>query len=118
MRDQPMEAKSENELLAYVIKMRERGDRFTSIVSYLDRNGADDEMKKRIVRRLQTMEKNHQVARPDRSSKISGLSLFLGGFFFASGIILLLFLWDKGFVAGVPFVLIGIGMFALNGGMK
>jgi hypothetical protein len=41
-----------DKLLAYATKMIERGDRFSDILLYLDRKGADNELKKEIIIKL------------------------------------------------------------------
>jgi hypothetical protein len=52
-----MEQNEKDKLLAYAIKMIERRDSFSDILLYLDRKGADKELKKEIIAKLEDHKK-------------------------------------------------------------
>ena len=111
--------KTKEELLDYAIKMRVRGDTYRSLLNYLQTNYSDKSIVSEIIAHVDQLEKAKSIL-PDSQNKtnISGMNIFLGCLCLFSGIVLIFFLWEKGWISTIPFFLMGIGVYALSGGMK
>ncbi len=99
--------------------MRSRGDTYRSMLGYLQSQTNDKEMISRIISEVDKLEKQKTInpEKPDLS-KFSTTNVMMGLILLCGGIILLFFLWGKGWVSTVPFILIGIGLAALTGIIK
>jgi len=98
---------SKEELLNYAIEMRKRGDTYRAMIAYLENNCDDEETVKEIVRTVDKMEKENQIkVQVEKKNKPSFMNITLGVLFLLLGIILMFFLWGKGWVSTVPFILI------------
>ena len=103
-------------MLEYAIQMRLRGDTYRDMLNYLNRHTNDDTIIKDIISKVDNLEKGKRIKAPERGrSSISSLSAVLGVIFIVAGIALIFFLWDKGFIASLPIILIIIGFTALSG---
>lgn len=110
--------KTKEELLAYAISMKERGDNYRTIIDYLSKN-TDESTTRGIVKIIDQLEKDNKIqqAQP-KESWLPSLNILFGWLFLISGIVLLFFLWGKGVIATLPFVLMGLGVLALSGVIK
>jgi hypothetical protein len=103
-----MNAEEKDRLLAYTVKMIERGDRFSDILLYLDRKGADNELKKEIItkldehRKLLESGKSKKKLYPVSAAKIVAGTLFFGLTLYLQYLGIIAFPWTLlGFVAAV-----------------
>lgn len=76
-----MDNAAKEELLAYAIKMFERGDSYADIITYLNKKGADDSVKKEILIKLdehkKTIVKAEKKLYPVSAARIAfGLAFF------------------------------------------
>jgi hypothetical protein len=104
-----MEQDEKDRLLAYAIKMIERGDRFSDIILYLDRNGADSELRKEIIRKLE--EHRKLMESRDENKKLYPVSVakIVFGVLFS---VLTLYLWRLNIIVfpwTLPGVIVAIG---------
>jgi hypothetical protein len=98
-----MEPEEKEKLLAYAIKMIERGDRFSDILLHLDRKGADKELKKEIISKLEEHGKLLESSgKTKKSHPVSAAKIVFGILF--SG--LTLYLQHYGIIA-FPWTLLG-----------
>jgi hypothetical protein len=78
-----MSTEEKDKLLTYAMKMLERGDRFSDILLYLDRKGADNELKKEIIFRLEEHRKlMDKVKEKKKLYPVSIAKIVLGVLFF------------------------------------
>lgn len=107
--------KSKEELIAYAVKMRQRGDRYRSILAYLENNCNDTELVKEIIGIVDELEtkKAIEVDHTQGVREKNSYNLF-GYAFIAGGILLMVFLWNKGWIASLPFVMIGMGIYGIK----
>jgi hypothetical protein len=103
-----MEEDEKDRLLKYAMKMIERGDRFSDILLYLDRKGADKELKKEIVNVLEEHRKclenckEQKKLYPVSSAKIVFGVMFFGLTLYLQYIGLIVFPWTLlGFLAAI-----------------
>jgi hypothetical protein len=99
-----MEQNEKDGLLIYAIKMVERGDRFSDILLYLDRKGADNELKKDILTKIE----KHRKTLDDRKNQkrrlpVSSAKIVFGALFFG----LTLYLQYLGIIV-FPWTLLGV----------
>jgi uncharacterized membrane protein len=106
-------AKSKQELLQYAIKMRQRGDTYYYIKQYLERNASDPQTVNDVIALLSELEKVAKPLQKKTSRRVPTLNIVLGIGFVVGGIVLFFMLWEKGFVAVLPFLLVIIGITAL-----
>jgi hypothetical protein len=107
------------ELVKYAIEMRRRGDSYVAVRNYLVKNCSDEETIGRVITEVDNYEKNHMAKEVDKKPfAFLNINILLGAIFLVAGIILMFFLWDKGLISTVPFILIGIGVLALTGAIK
>lgn len=104
--------KSKDELLAYSKQIIERGDGYRAVLNYLKTNCDDEDMIKEIISEVQASESKEPEA-PQTKKKLSFYKLIFGGAFVLSGIFLLTILWSRGYIATLPFLLIGSGIYAI-----
>jgi len=109
--------KSKEELLKYSIEMRLRGDTYRDMLAYLQRWTNDDKIIKEIIATVDKLEKEQKISTPKYENSASIVSIVLGLTFIIGGIALIFVLWNKGFVASLPIILIVIGFGALSGRM-
>jgi hypothetical protein len=76
-----MEQDEKDKLLAYAIKMLERGDYFSDIILYIDRKGADSELQKEIILKLETHKKT-LTSKEKKLYPVSGAKIIFGILFF------------------------------------
>ncbi|MDR1886801.1 MAG: hypothetical protein LBQ70_02690 [Prevotellaceae bacterium] len=99
-----MEQDEKDKLLAYAIKMIERGDRFSDILAYLDRKGADSEFRKKII---PILEEHRKLLESQENKKqpytVSSVKIVFG----ISFCILTLYLWKSGIIV-FPWTLLGV----------
>ena len=112
------EKPSKDQLLAYSVKIINRGDRFTSVMNYLDRNCDDENLKQEILKTIDEMQSKGEIGPKAMNEPKIGLSQAMGLLFLVGGIAMTIFLWDSGFVSTVFVILIGIGALGLSGAMK
>ncbi len=112
-----MKTKEEN--LAYAIKMVQRGDTYVSIHNYLKNNCESKEEISTIVKIIDKLEKEEKI-KPAVEKVSSGpnYNIIMGGVFLTCGIFSFFFLWNKGWISTVPFILCGIGIAGLRGVIK
>ncbi|MDR1593242.1 MAG: hypothetical protein LBS43_02000 [Prevotellaceae bacterium] len=98
-----MEQDEKDKLLAYTVKMIERKDSFSDILLYLDRKGADNELKKEIISKL---EKHKKILESKKEQKklypVSATKIVFGILFFG----LTLYMQYLGIIA-FPWTLLG-----------
>jgi len=112
--------KTKEELLEYSVKMLNRGDSFAAIHSYLKRNCDDEQTIKEIFIAVDEIGREQ---RNQEDTKIDFKDFFtygriIGLVVVGLGVFLMVTLWDKGFIATLPFVLIGIGVLGVFGKIK
>lgn len=107
--------KTKEEMMEYAIQMRLRGDTYREMLAYLNRYTKDEAIIKEIISKVDNLEKTKRIKAPERGGSISSFSVILGILFIVAGIALIIFLWDRGFIAGLPVLLIIIGFGALSG---
>jgi DNA-binding transcriptional MerR regulator len=105
-------SKTKEELLQYAIKMRQQGDTLYEIRKYLDRNTSDTQAIKEIITIVSELEED--VSPIQQKKKIPALNLLLGTFLILSGVVLVVILWEQGFVAKLPIVMVVVGIYALT----
>ncbi|MCB0735102.1 MAG: hypothetical protein KDC76_10995 [Bacteroidetes bacterium] len=110
--------KSTEELFGYVLKMRERGDDWRAVRNYLNRYSEDDELKQNIIRKVDVMEKEGTVKPPTERKGPTQWEVFIGGIVFLAGLILMIELWEKGWVATAPVLMMGAGLAGMSGTMS
>ncbi|MDR1593800.1 MAG: hypothetical protein LBS43_04845 [Prevotellaceae bacterium] len=77
-----MEQDKKDKLLAYAIKMIERQDSFSDILLYLDRKGADKELKKEIIAKLEEHKKLLEIKDQQRRPlPVSTMKIVVGVLF-------------------------------------
>jgi hypothetical protein len=115
-----MEQNEKDKLLAYAIKMIERGDRFSDILLYLDRKGADSELKKEIISKLEEHKKlldnreTHKKLYPVSVAKIVLGILFFGLTLYLQYLGIIVFPWTLlGFLVAIG-ALIEIAKIIIN----
>jgi len=96
-----MEQDEKNKLLAYAIKMLERGDLFSDIILYIDRKGADNELQKEIILKLEAHKKT-LTQDEKKLYPVSGVKIIFGIVFF----ILTLYLMYLNII-GFPWYILG-----------
>lgn len=112
-------AKSKEELLIHAVKMRERGETYRAVSIFLKNNTDDENDIGDIVRGISELEKNKKIEIPPKDVNESyALGSILGILFLLSGLVLLVLLWGKGVISTIPFILLGIGAWALTGKMN
>ena len=109
--------KSKKELLEESLKIYQRGDGFRSIRNYLERNTTDENLIKEIIQIVSNNKDKIEVSE-GRANKVPVRNYIFGSLFLLFGLILLTFLWEKGFIATLPIILMGIGILALTGVIK
>jgi hypothetical protein len=78
-----MEQDEKDKLLAYAIKMIERRDSFSDILLYLDRKGADNELKREIITKLEEHKKLLESKdKQKRLQPVSTMKIVFGVLFF------------------------------------
>lgn len=109
--------KTKDELILYAVKMRQRGDRYRSILSYLEKNCENPEQVQEIIAIVDQME-TKKILEVDHTQGVKENNTYniFGYAFIAGGILLMIFLWNKGWVASVPFVMIGMGIYGIKEG--
>jgi uncharacterized membrane protein YcjF (UPF0283 family) len=105
--------KSEKELLSYTVKMYQRGDSWRDIVRYLERNTSDKDTIARIVRSMSALDDRNKVKK--RRHTYSLINILVGMALIFVGVFLIWNLWDRGFVALLPCILVFTGIVALCG---
>lgn len=111
--------KTKEELMEYAVKMRVRGDTYRSILNYLQMNSSDENLINEIISRIDQLEKKKIISiTPENTTEQPTLNLFIGSFLSFLGIGLIFFLWGKGYLSTVPFLIIGLGAWVLTGGSK
>ncbi|MDR2382942.1 MAG: hypothetical protein LBD76_03540 [Prevotellaceae bacterium] len=98
-----MEQEEKDRLLQYSMKMIERGDRFSDILLYLDRKGADNELSKEILAKLEEHRKLLENRKEQKKLyPVSYAKIVFGTLFFG----LTLYLQYLGLI-GFPWTLLG-----------
>lgn len=111
--------KTKEELMEYAVKMRVRGDTYRSILNYLQMNSSDENLINEIISRIDQLEKKKIISTtPENTTEQPTLNLFIGSFLSFLGIGLIFFLWGKGYLSTVPFLIIGLGVWVLTTGNK
>jgi hypothetical protein len=103
-----MEQEEKDRLLQYSVKMIERGDRFSDILTYLKRKGADNELTKEILAKLEEHRKFLENSKeqkklyPVSTAKIVFGVLFFGLTVYLQYLGLIVFPWTLlGFLAAI-----------------
>ena len=111
--------KTKEEIQEYAIIMRGRGESYRTILNYIKSKTSDEDTITDIISHLDQLEKSNNLKiSKEYPGNLSITNTLLGSLFLISGIVLIFFLWGKGFISTIPFMLIGIGMLALTGGIK
>lgn len=105
--------KTKEELLAYAIKMFERGDTYRTIFNYLHNNCEDEKTIEEIVAEIQKLEKEQKIVQEKESKGWIDVNVIGSVLVIFFGAILIHFLWGKGYVSTLPFAVIGLGSFML-----
>jgi hypothetical protein len=103
--------KSEKELLIYAVKMHQRGDSWRDIVGYLERNTDDKDAIARIVKSMDVLDDKDKSKK--HRKKYSLINILAGVALIAIGVFLIWHLWERGFVALLPCILVISGIVAL-----
>lgn len=107
-------AKSKDELLTYGIKMLKRGDPWTAISRYLDRQEVPEKIQKEIIAELSRLEAKGKITVEEPISKPSVVvDILISSALIAGGLIMMMLLWDAGYIASIPFIIIGGGVLGL-----
>lgn len=101
-------------MLEYAVKMRKRGDTYYAIRSFLDHNSDEEAFKNAVINAVNKLEKEQkiQVEQPIKRKKFP-LNLIFGTVFLAGGAVLAVFLWNKGFISTIPFIVMGFGAYGI-----
>ncbi len=95
--------------------MRERGDGYRSILSYLENQTTDAELRKAVIRELDELEKNAQLQLTKESSpKIFSMGVVIGVVLLGLGSALMVHLWNQGWISTLPLVIVGAGFLGLT----
>ena len=109
--------KTKEEMMEYAIKMRVRGDDYRSILNYLQLYSSDKNLIDEIISEIDQLEKNKIITSTlENTTEPQTVNLLLGSLFSLSGIVLIFFLWGKGFISTIPFLIIGMGVWVLTSG--
>lgn len=109
-------AKSPEDLLKYTIQMRQRGDSYRAILSYLNRHCDDKEIREKVLEGLDKLEDQGHIKPEDPKPKSSKLFYtILGYVLIAAGGAFAVLLWNQGWVSTLPFLIIIAGFLALSG---
>ncbi len=102
-----------DDVLAYTVRMRARGDSYPDIKRYFKPLWPDDKNLDQIIDRVREMEKNglFAVAKPKKT--YSTRNLMIGGIIALLGFFLMVQLGNRGWVSGVPFLMIGGGLIGM-----
>lgn len=114
------EMKTKNELLEYVIQMREKGRSYGAVLNYLKLNCEKENHIQEIISDLNKLDRDGKINVKIEKDKeaffnvntIMGLLLILGGLVFY------LFLETQGWISFLPFALMFIGFVAIFGNLK
>jgi hypothetical protein len=98
-----MDTTQYDKLLNYTLKMNDRGDGFSDILLYLDRQGADVETKKSIIQKLEEHRKRSSASSTRRPYPVSAAKIVVGMLFFG----LTLYLQYLGVIV-FPWTLLGV----------
>jgi hypothetical protein len=99
-----MEQEEKDRLLAYAMKMIERGDCFSDILLYIDRKGADNNLKKEIIAKLEEYKKSLEQRTTKKKLYPVSLAKIVFGLLFSA---LTLYLRRMNIIA-FPWTLIGV----------
>jgi hypothetical protein len=99
-----MEQEEKDKLLAYTIKMLERGDHFYDILLYIDRKSADNKLKKEIISKLEEHKKLLENNPQKKKLYPVSIAKIVFGMFFS---VLTLYLWYLNIIA-FPWTLLGV----------
>jgi len=102
-----------NELFNYAKKMRVRGDEYNDILRFLERNTHDKLQIEEILKSIQVLEKKGVVEVPRQKTSRNLFGIFIGIALIAFGSFLMKSLWNDGYIAIIPFILVGLGIMAL-----
>lgn len=106
--------KTKEELVAYAIKMRQRGDRYRSILFYLESNCQDPVLVQEIIGIVDELETKKKID-VDHTQGIKPSNYKLMGYIFiGAGIFLFVFLWNRGWISTLPVLLIGMGIYGMS----
>lgn len=101
-------------LIRYAIKMRERGDRYRSILTYLENNCSDKEMIHEIIGIVDELETKKSIT-VDHSQGVKDNWYFLLGYvFIAAGVILFILLWNTGWLSTLPIIMVAMGFYGIK----
>lgn len=95
-------------LLDKAIEMRERGERYPSIVAHLRHNCKDEEEVRSIITEMAELEKSGEV-KHKKASQFSSINLIGGIGIIAIGCVLMYYSWGKGFIFSLPLVVVALG---------
>ena len=110
--------KSPEELLEYTIGRRKRGVSYRSILSYLNLHCDDPEIREKILEGLDKLENEGHI-KPEPPAKTSHTyNTILGMVLMIFGATLAVFLWNHGWIATLPFAMIGAGFLSFQGKLK
>ncbi|MCB0477427.1 MAG: hypothetical protein KDC84_04655 [Crocinitomicaceae bacterium] len=109
---------SKKELKEYAIRMFDRGDSYRTIFTYLHNNCESEEEVQSIISSVREHEKKQKTKKENLSEKWFNLNIIIPILLIVFGGIMVNMLWGKGFVSTLPFVVILIGIFTLDKGLK
>ncbi len=111
--------KTKEEMLNYAVNMRLRGDNYRAILNYLERHTSDQNLINEIINSVDLLEKNNEI-KPliEKKNKLSFINVVLSSVLILLGLYLVFSLWGEGYIATLPFLIIGLGIWTLSGKMK
>ena len=108
--------KTKDNLLLEATKMRRHGKSYPEILKYLEHESSDEQ----IIGEIISVVENTVVISPERRDIRSIFSTLVSAALLSSGFVLSFLLWEQGYLAILPFILLGAGIIpmALSGNFK
>lgn len=104
--------KEQKALLEKAIEMRQRGERYQSIIAHLKHNCKNEEEVRNIITELDELEANEELSRK-KEPKFSLLNMIGGAVLICAGQFLVYVFWDLGYIAVLPFTIILMGCYMM-----
>ena len=101
---------NKEELNSYAVRMRVRGDSYREIKVFLDKNWSNQLDIKAAIAHTKELEKNKLLVKDPKGKPISRTNVVMGGLVALFGFVMVILLWNRGWVSFLPFAVIGIGL--------
>ncbi len=103
----------------YCKAILERGDSWRAVHNYLVGQEVSVEDREKIIDALRKLEDGGHLQKiTGESSRRFDFQKILGFVVMVFGIVMVVMLWDRGWVSTIPFFVIGYGAWAMTGGSK